>query len=549
MPITQKSLLCFIFACLAVGISVAAPVAAAETPPERPNVVLIQTDDQAFDDLHADFRSITGRRSPVMPATLNKIARRGVSFNDHYVTFPTCCPSRVALLTGQYNHNNGVHGNVAPDGGWQAFRNSPGYHENLATWLQESGYRTIHIGKFLNQYGSVNKPQTTVPPGWEEWQTNASDISNRLFYGYVMNENGNSTGPFGSSEYGLWQNVDAFGCLRGPVDIPWCNHQTDAVTRRAVDQIAVSAADSRPFYLQVDYIAPHGDHRPPIGPEPTPRNYGRAEYTPLPRGPAFNEGNVRDKPGFIREGPGRISGHEINRMRTEYRRTLESLKDIDDGVRRILQALWANGQLKNTYVLFTSDNGFFRGQHRLARGKILPYEASARIPLVARGPGIKPGSETSELTANIDIAPTILELTGAQHSREIDGRSLVRFWQDPKRRSRRPIVIESFADESDLEVADRQSRWSAGGFLPYRAIRLAQYKFVLYENGERELYDLFRDPHERNNRIRAPRYAKLANFLREQLDRYADCAGAACRQTADLPPIPGVPASRLRWAR
>ena len=511
--------------------------------------MLIQTDDQALSDLYAKFRSPFGNRTSVMPATLNKIGRRGATFNNYYVSFPTCCPSRAALLTGRYNHNNGVRGNVAPDGGWQAFRRSLGYRRNLATWLQGAGYRTVHIGKFLNQYGSVNRPEDEVPPGWSEWQTNANDLSNRLFYGYTVNENGRIKGPFGSRNYGLWANVDPFGCLRGPAAMPWCNHQTDAVTRRAVEQVKVAADLGQPFYMQVDYIAPHGDHRPPIGPEPTPRNYGRADHTPLPRGGAFNEGDVADKPSFIRNGPGRISGREINRMRTEYRRTLESLRDIDDGVRRILQALSHRGLLRHTYVIFTTDNGYFRGQHRLARGKILPYEPAARVPFLIRGPGIRPGTETGELVANIDIAPTLLRLSGATADGPIDGRSMIRFWQDPERRSRRPIVLESFAGESDTEIADRHSRWSAGAFVPYRGIRLGQYKFIRYENGERELYDLFVDPDERRNRVRAPRYRRLADFLNRQLARYADCSGRECRQTADLPPIPGVPASRLRWAR
>lgn len=547
MRTNARTLIKVISTCLVASAAIACANATAASPVERPNFVVIQTDDQAFSDLWAEFRSADGVRSPVMPATVNKIVRRGVTFNNHYVTFPTCCPSRVSLITGQYNHNNGVLGNVAPDGGWQAFRRSHGYHANLATWLQSNGYRTIHIGKFLNQYGNQERPETTVPPGWNEWQTTATDYSNRMFYGYLINENGSLTGPFGSEEYGLWQNVDRPGCLRGFPIIPGCDHQTDAVTRRAVDQIASSAAGQRPFYLQVDYIAPHGDHRPPIGPEPTPRNYGRADHTPLPRDRAFNEADIRDKPSFIRNGPGRISRREINRMRTEYRRTLESLRDVDDGVRRILQALWVHGVLRDTYVFFTSDNGFFRGQHRLARGKILAYEPSAKIPLAVRGPGIRPGIETGELSANIDLAPTILKLAGVRPTRTVDGRSLVRFWKNPERRTLRPILIESFAEESDLKVADRQSRWSAGGFLPYRAIRLSDYKFVLYGNGERELYDLFLDPNELHNRARAARYRKLARFLQTQINRYANCAGVRCRRPADPPPIPGVPASRLRW--
>ncbi|HZJ29482.1 MAG TPA: sulfatase [Solirubrobacterales bacterium] len=515
----------------------------------QPNVVLIQTDDQAYDDLYAKFREPDGGERPVMPATLNHIGRRGITFSNHYVPYPTCCPARAALLSGRYNRNNGVLGNVAPDGGWLAFRSLPIMHHNLAPWLQDAGYRTIHIGKFLNQYGREKRPATLVPPGWTEWQTLATERSNRMFYGYRVNVNGEIRGPFGDPNHGNFSGVDPANCLRGvEPENPWCNHQTDQVTRRAVDQVKVSAALDRPFYMQVDYIAPHGDHRPPIGPEPTPRTYGMADHTPVPRTLSYNERDLSDKPRFIRERLPRLGANERRRMRVEYQRTLESLRDVDDGVREIMRALGRAGVLGRTYVIFTSDNGFFRGQHRLARGKILPYEPSARVPLLIRGPGIKPGSVTRELTAIIDLAPTFVRLAGARPTLPVDGRPLVRFWEDPDRRTRRPILLESFAGTGDLEPEERRQFSNSGAFANYTGVRLGDYKLIRYETGELELYDLAEDPEEMHSRHRSRAYRSVRRFLLEELERLERCSGKECRRRSGPLPYAGKPRAALRWA-
>ena len=207
-----------------------------------------------------------------------------------------------------------------------------------------------------------------------------------------------------------------------------------------------------PFYLQVDYIAPHGDHRQPIGPEPAPRHYDSALNTPLPKPQGlFNEGNVSDKPSFIRDQANYLDPATIRRIKREYQKSLESLRAVDDGIGLIVDALRASGELRNTYIFVLSDNGFFFGEHRLERSKFLPYEPAAHMPLFVRGPGIRPNTVSSELTGNIDLAPTIVELAKARATRGFDGRSLVRFWQDPALRTRRPILLESFAKATDID--------------------------------------------------------------------------------------------------
>lgn len=552
-------------------------------PTSQPNFVLIQTDDQNYADVFAEMRDAFGTRVPVMPATVNKIARQGMSFDRYYVSYPLCCPSRVTLLTGQYAHSNKVIGNVAPNGGWQGYRRSTAYQHNLAAWLMSAGYRTIHIGKFLNQYGSDEEPESEVPPGWEVWMTDATDNSTRHFYGYMSNINGTVYGPFGNVEYGRFAAVDPPGCLYGPAVNAHCNHKTDWITRNGVDQIQRSARDGRPFYLQLDYNAPHGDHQPPIGPEPTIRNYGRADGTSIQRSPAFNERDVSDKPSFIRDEAPPLSHWELRRIRIEYRKTLESLRDVDDGVRRIIGALQRTKQLENTYVIFLSDNGFFRGEHRLARAKFLPYEPAVHMPLFVRGPGVPKNSVSGELVGNIDIAPTITELASAQPTKRLDGRSLEPFLRDPELRTRRPILLESFAKATDVEdapgVGDGDPvgpygeplaapssvpdgvfvgparpgrRGQAGTSISapvenYGGVRLGRYKYVEYETGDLELYDLERDPYELENKAGFPNYRYVQGFMAHQLRRLIGCRGKDCRFTTGIIPLPGEAKADLRW--
>jgi N-acetylglucosamine-6-sulfatase len=556
-------------------------------PTSPPNFVLIQTDDQTYNDLYATMRDAYGYTTQVMPATLKLIARQGMSFNRYYATYPLCCPARATLLTGQYAHTNGVIGNAAPRGGWQGFRRSRAYRHNIAAWLMSAGYRTVHIGKFLNQYGSDEKPESEVPPGWEVWRTDATDNSTRHFYGYMSNFNGTIRGPFGNVNYGRFAAVDPPGCLNGPAENPLCNHKTDWITRHAVEQIQDARRDRRPFYIQLDYNAPHGDHQPPIGPEPTIRNYGRADGTPIPRTPAFNEADISDKPSFIRERANRFNSVELRRIRIEHRKSLESLRDVDDGVRRIIAALRQADELDNTYVIFISDNGFFRGEHRLDRAKFLPYEPAVHMPLLIRGPGVPKNSVSGELAANIDLAPTIAELAGAQPTSRLDGRSLVPFLRNPELRTRRPILLESFAKATNVEdapgsgdpgtlpdPADEDGSASSssvpdgvfvGPVRPgrrgqattsiaapvenYGGVRLGRYKYVEYETGDVELYDLKRDPHELRNRAGFPNYRYVQGFLAHQLRRLIDCHGRECQFTTGIIPLPGEAKSKIQWGK
>lgn len=541
--LAQSAAFLCLFALLLAGALGRAGAATARpaSEPVRPNVVVIQTDDQDLDSLRTRFRDPNDRIRRTMPKTLDLIAGKGIEFRNYYVSHPLCAPSRATLLSGQYGHTSGFRKNSGPDGGWEGWRNLPIMNENLAVALNRAGYRTAHIGKFTNNYHGATRETVdpTVPPGWDHWLVPAYG-GTLFYYGTRLNLNGTAVGPFGSNGYDLnGVGTDPPECtaanLLDPVPGVECHHSTDLFSRNAVEQILNSG--DQPFYLQVDYNTPHGDHRSPIGPQPLARHYDSALKASMPRPPGFNEPNVSDKPSFIRDIP-RMERAEIESLQTRWRKDIESLRGVDDGVGAIVEALRRTGKLSNTDLFFVSDNGQFRGQHRLSSAKFLPYEPSTRAPLLVRGPGIRAGTSSSELVANVDIAPTVLSVTGAKLPRGYDGRSFKRFWKKTKMRTRRPIVLESFVGPNDAPISDASSSAPAPP-RNYSGIRAGRYKYVEYTNGDRELYDLKSDPAELHNRIANPAWLRVSTRLQTVLAARKDCRGAACRAgTGKLPAPP-----------
>jgi N-acetylglucosamine-6-sulfatase len=365
-----------------LGAGVAGSAGAGSTQaPARPNVLVIMTDDQTVESVR------------VMANVRALLAAQGTTFENSFASFPLCCPSRATFLTGQYAHNHAVMGNAAPAGGYEKLDHT----NTLPVWLQRAGYRTVHIGKYLNGYG--RRSATEVPPGWTEWYGSV-DPSTYQFYNYTLNENGRTV------RYGA-----------DPA-----SYQADVYTRKAVDAVR-RLAPGGPFFLNVAYLAPHSggpresdDPANLATPVPAPRHRNRFAAEPLPVTPAFNEADVSDKPRGIRNrsviGPGRVAA-----ITEEYRQRLESLLAVDEGVAEVVAALRATGELDNTLIVFTSDNGFFHGEHRVRTGKVLHYEPSTRVPLILRGPGIPRAAVRRQLVANIDLAPTIVSAARAAPGR------------------------------------------------------------------------------------------------------------------------------------
>jgi N-acetylglucosamine-6-sulfatase len=477
----------------------------------RSNVVLIQTDDQTLEQLYARDRE--GRL--IMPNVVRNIGRDGVTFDRYYVTYPICCPSRASLLTGLYVHNHRVLINRPPFG-YPAFRRSPAFGYNLATWLQGAGYETIHVGKFMNFYGDADPSE--VPPGWSDWETVISGEGARRYYGASYDINGALVGPLGD-----WNGLipDPADCLIAvPLSGGACNYSTDVDTALAVNAVLDHSGRHRPFYLQVDYTAPHMDLIEPLGPAVAPRDEGSARGV-RHRPPGYDEADISDKPLFLR-GYRRLSDAQRADIDQRYRRELESLRAVDDGVGRIVDALAASGQLQNTYIFFVSDNGQFHGEHRIAQGKYLPYEPASHMPLLVRGPGIAPGSRSSALVANIDIAPTVARIAGVEP--RADGRSILQFARNPNLRSSRPILLEGYSMPSTGAFPNN----NAAAVLDYFGVLAGRFKYIHYAYGDRELYDLDRDPHELHSFATDPRYIGVVRRAQQLIDHLKTCRYRGC---------------------
>ena len=449
---------------------------------DRPNIVVIQTDDQTADSLR------------YMTNVNRLLVRQGVRFDNSFASYPLCCPSRATLLTGQYAHNHGVRGNQPPLGGYVRLDHS----NTLPVWLQQAGYQTSFVGKYLNGYGEGEGGRTEVPPGWSDWRAavRTPGKGTQSYVGFTLNENG------------------------GLVDYPpnQANYQTDVFTRKAVSSIRSGSASGSPFFLYLAYFAPHSglpvdedDIRAPgvsLTPSPAARHRDAFEAHPLPFPPSFDEVDVSDKPPAIQR-LGRLTVAQTLAVTESYQQRLESLLAVDEGVAQIVEALRAERQLANTLIVFTSDNGFMHGEHRVMpdRGKGFAYEPSARIPLVLRGLDLPRGRRVTDVVSNVDLAPTFLALARVAPGRVVDGRSLLPLARDPLADFGRDLLLES------------------GHFL---GIRTDRYAYIAYYRRAWELYDLQEDPYQLESRHRDPALREIRLELERRLNDLGTCSGASC---------------------
>src|SRR6476620_3065053 len=415
-------------------------VGRAAVSPDAPNVLVIETDDQTLESMK------------VMQNVNSMIGDQGVTFANNILNFSLCCPSRSTFLTGQYVHNHGVWSNQSPNGGFQKFESLHG-NNNLAVWLHRAGYFTAMIGKYLNQY----KNQPGIPPGWSEWHATAP--YDQRVYNYPINNNGALT-QFGQD----------------PSDF-----KDDVLTRKAVDFVNRRSTQPAPFFLWLTYTAPHVGGPPNPNPpqdckdaaKPAPRDADAFNNVPLPKPPNFNEADVSDKPKAIRQMP-RLTQTQIGNIQRKYRCELESLLAVDLCVKKVINALKTKGALDNTLIIYTSDNGYFHGEHRIPGDKQRVYEESIRVPLEMRGPGVPKGVTINPLVTNADLAPTIVDAANTRAGLTMDGTSLL------------PIVRHPLTDKNRELLVEEPT---------YKAIRTPRYVYVEYNDGEREMYDLQNDPY------------------------------------------------------
>ena len=501
----------------------------------RPNILVVMTDDMNQADL------------AFMPKTRRLLARQGTSFTDAITSFPLCCPSRATFMTGQYAHNHGVGGNFYPEG-WYGM---PRRNNTLATWL-DPDYRTDLIGKMLNGYGALDA-HGEVPPGFDQWH-GLLDVSAYDYYNFVMNDNGRLrswgdpdfarklvefanfevtppdtksvadilaklTEVMGPSPYTYWgaANPDQYS-----PDV------TGRITNKLIGR---EKRAGKPFFIWWTPAAPHREDvsttlmgRQGPDPRPAPRYEQLSQSFQLPRPPSFDEADVSDKATDVTSRTPPLTDGQIAQLQLDYQGRGGALRAVDDRVGRMVKTLKRSGQLKDTVIVFTSDNGWLQGEHRIPGDKFLPYEESIGVPLIFRGPGIARGKRVKRQVANIDIAPTLTALAGVRAHRTMDGVSLLPTLRGRRSAPKRALALE--APRPLFEGAIPNNAWDR----PYMGVRTQRYTYVVYtETSEDELYDRRTDPYELQNVAGDPAYAGVKAHLYGLMQRLHTCRGRACR--------------------
>src|SRR5215208_6369908 len=448
---------------------------------ERPNFVVVMTDD-------LDERSMDQ-----LGGIKTLMGSNGVTFENSFVTYALCCPSRASFFRGQYPHNHGITSGSS-NLGEPRFRQLGRDQSTIATWLKSAGYKTKYLGKYLNGYSG-----SYVPPGWDEWSAFVNCACDNVVY-----ENG--------------RNVQLVG------------NSTDAFANKTSDFIRRSSVNPEPFFVMVGTRAPH---RPP---EVADRHLGSFSSAQLPKPPNFDEADVSDKPAWVRSYP-RLTQARIDAEQSLYRQRLRSMLPVEDLLRQVIATLEQTGELNNTYIFFSSDNGFHQGQHRLVAGdKKTPYEEDIGVPLMVRGPGVPTGAVRDQLVINNDLAPTIAELAGASTPAFVDGSSFAPLLgSSPPSSWRQAFLEEGWRPQSPPVPTNK-------------GVRTQGHMYVEYDTGERELYDLSSDPYQLQSKPRTADTEQLYSTLESRLNALRACSGEGCRSAewaTTLPPSSDTTSPRV----
>jgi arylsulfatase A-like enzyme len=492
-------------------------------PGDRPNIVVIMTDDMRQDEL------------AWMPNVRHLIEDRGVSFVNSFSPYSLCCPARASFVTGQYTHNHGVWSNTDRFG-FSALDDS----STLATDLSAAGYQTAFLGKYLNGYGTMpvpdgsgDDPARYVPPGWLDWRGSVSSI-----FGEGTPEAGGTYSYFDTT-----LNVD--GALQGNQGA----YQTRLFGRHSADMLEELARSPKPFFLWASYVAPHvGGPVEKDDPAPVVRSDGSRMKVTTPARPrdvrglfdqqitepfgAVAERDMSDKPSYLRRNP-TLNDAEREALTAVSRQRAEALHVVDQEVAHTVDVLERTGELDDTLLVFASDNGYLMGEHGVFKGKRLPYDSSLRVPTLMAGPGIPEGEVRHDPFMTIDFAPTFLDLAGGRTDRVMDGVSMLDVARTGDQGWNRAVFTETgpmplpkrrHLVREELPDGPSSLRFSQG-------VRTPGYLYAENASKERELYDLRADPAELTNIVDRPRMARVAARLAEVLDQMRACRGRTC----DLP--------------
>lgn len=444
----------------------------------KPNFVFVLTDDLAWNLVSH------------MPHVL-ALQKQGLTFSNYYVVDSLCCPSRSAIFTGEYPHDDGVFTNSGSDGGYPAYNKNGDQQKSFAVALQISGYQTAMMGKYLNGY----QPTDPIPPGWNEWDVAGNGYPE---FNYTLNQDGKQ------QHYG-----------HDPKD-----YMVDVLSGKAGSFIDKSASAKKPFMLEVATFAPHAPYTP------APRYRTADKNLAYPKTPAYNT-LPTDPPSWLKNRTP-LTPKQQKQITTAYRKRVRADMAVDDMIGHLENELKAKGVAKNTYFIFSSDNGYHMGEYRLLPGKQTAFDTDIRVPLVVAGPNVPSGRTTSQLASNIDLCPTFEDLGGAHPTGTPDGVSLAGLWHGQHPTNwQQAVLIEHHGPDDQPGDPDRQNAKHADP-PSYEAVRTANALYVRYSNGEQEYYDTTHDPHELHN-IAAqgvpPNLPKTLNALQ-------NCHDASACQTA-----------------
>ncbi len=478
-------------------IAVAATALATRSAAARhraPNIIFILTDDLSMNLV------------PFMPH-VQALERHGLSFQDYFVSDSLCCPSRASIFTGNLPHDTGVFSNTGRHGGFDQFFARDEERHTFAIALKRAGYRTALMGKYLNGYmggraAPAGLPATYVPPGWTSWAGVGWGYPE---FNYVLNHD--RTLRF----YGH-QSQD---------------YLTDVLARDGQQFIAGSVAAHRPFFLELATFAPHHPY------VPAPRNRQDFPGLQAPRTPSFDVLPTNPPRWLARRPP--LGPRQIARIDAVFRKRAQSVEAVDQMIGQLEAQLTADGQLSNTYIVFSSDNGLHAGEYRLMPGKMTAYDTDIRVPLVIDGPGVPAGVSTPAMAENIDLAETFATLAGT--SLDGDGHTLTPLlgggvpadW-------RNAILVEHQGRHLRHNDPDFQES-ASGNPNTYEAMRTHDFLYVEYQDGEREYYDLRTDPFELHNLAPFLTPPALAQLHSEMLALEQCHGGAACWAAMHVAPV------------
>ncbi|XP_061117331.1 N-acetylglucosamine-6-sulfatase-like isoform X1 [Conger conger] len=445
------------------------------------------------------------------------IGDAGAFFSNAFTVTPLCCPSRSSILTGRYPHNHQVHNNsLTGNCSSPAWQKGP---ETLAfpVYLNKQFYQTFYGGKYLNQYGQKEAGEVSyVPPGWDQWH---ALVGNSQYYNYCLSVNGKEEKHGDSYEK---------------------DYLTNLITNRSLEFLD-KRSPQHPFFMM---LAPPAPHSPWAA---APQYQGAFNGTKAPRDGSFNKPG-KDKHWLLRQAVSPMSDTSIAFLDNAFRKRWQTLLSVDDMVEKVVKKLEDLQLLNSTYIFYTSDHGYHSGQFSLPIDKRQLYEFDIRVPLMVRGPGIKPKQTLKAPVLNIDLAPTFLDIAGVNLSLvNVDGESFLPH-MTLGNGTARPYFLVAHTGEGHAEADPACPKLGPGlahcfpdcvcedacnnTYACVRTLTENNLQYCEFADSESfvELYNLTSDPHQLENIVKKVDPA-LLQAMNLKLIKLQSCAGITCRDT------------------